>query len=199
MRLIWPSVAIVLLVFGNGNNVAHAASKSKADRPLFDAFQEFCVETDARFDVITKAVNAADFEIRKRTSASTNFPMPMSVTIWDMTFEGHKMMLNAGHTTEPAGPAMVTEVDNCGFSSSANEDRGIAELRKWAGPPSRASSTMTLYDFEVQGETRIPLKDEASRHAAQAAGHAWHLTIIDGKTNAQVTLSHDGPVHPKTN
>jgi hypothetical protein len=199
MRLIRSSAAMALLLFGNGNDPAYAASRPKTDRPLFEAFQEFCVDTEARLDVITKAVNAADFEIRKRTSASTNFPIPMSVTIWDMTFGGHKMTLNAGHSTEPDGPMMVTEVDNCGVWSSANEDGSIAELRKWAGPPSRSSSMVTNYDFEVQGETRVPLKDEVSRHSAQAAGRAWHLTIIDDKTNAQVTLSHYGAVHPRIN
>lgn len=173
--------------------------KSSTKMPMYDAFRKFCLDTGVQSEAIEKTVAISGIRFHKRGPSSTTNPMPMDLTMWDMDFEGHKLTLNAGHSTEPYGQAMVRKSTTCSIVSwDKNEDASIAALFKWAGISPTADQRrrgVTFYEFEVRGSAMLPLKDDDAGRLARAGGRTWLLTIIRGAPT--VTLAHYFPVAPR--
>ncbi|HEY4075336.1 MAG TPA: hypothetical protein VGM26_00255 [Rhizomicrobium sp.] len=171
----------------------HAAGA--ATMPLYDAFHTLCAATDAQPDLIAKAIKISPFKITPRTTASTPGPIPISVALWDMEVEGHKMSLAIGRSQEPMGTAMITDTQTCTVTSFGNEDASIGAIRKWAGLPGKGSD-LTLYEFQLQGGKRIALEHGDAEIAAKTEGRARHIAIITRSNLGSVMLSRYLPPHP---
>ena len=166
-------------------------ASSKGAIPLYDAFNSLCVATNTQPDLIEKAIKVSPFKITQRGSASTAKPIPMSTTLWDMAYEGHKMTLAIGESQEPLGTTMVTNTQNCTITSFSNEDASIDAIRRWVGLPgnSNKSPGVTLYEFQMQGSSRISLEGGDAEKIAKTEGRAWHIAIINGQNMGSVMLT----------
>ena len=172
---------------------------SSTPMPMYDAFRRFCLTTGAQPEAIEKAVMISGISFHKRGPTTTANPMPTGTTAWDMDFEGHRLTLNAGHSTEGDGTAMVQKGNSCSITSwNGDEKASVAALHKWAGI-SRAADrpirqgTLTLYEFEVRGTAMIPLKNDDAGRLAKTEGRTWLLTIMDNS----VMLAHYSPPFPR--
>ncbi len=172
---------------------------SSIQMPMYDAFRKFCLDTGVQSEAVEKAVTISGIKFHRRGPTSTANLMPMDLTMWDMDFEGHKLTLNVGHSTENFGHAMVQRSTACSIVSwGGNEDASIAALFKWAGISPTADQRrlgVTLYEFEVRGTAMVPLKDDDAGRLAKAEGRTWLLTIIGG--TPAVTLAHYFPPTPR--
>lgn len=173
--------------FGNDGSSAHRM-------PLYDAFRRFCLATGTQSEAIAKAVMLSRLPFHQRRAAATTEPVPMDMTGWDLDFEGHKLTLDAGHTVEPFGSAMLQKTTACTiFSWNNSEAASVAALHQWAGitrSPDSRQRRPTLYSFEVRGTAMIPLAEDETGRAAKAQGRAWLLVITQSANRASVALSH---------
>ncbi|MDR3528457.1 MAG: hypothetical protein P4L57_14390 [Rhizomicrobium sp.] len=174
---------------------------SSTRMPMYDAFRRFCLTTGAQAEAIEKAVIISGIQFHKRGPAATVDPMPMDTTAWDMDFEGHQLTINAGHTTEPHGSAMVQKSNTCTINSwHSNEEASVTALHKWAGISPSADQRrrgLTLYAFEVRGTIIVALEDDDAGRLAKAQGRTWHLMIQQSASGAAVMLTHNSLPFPR--
>ena len=60
------------------------------DPPLFAVFKAFCVDTGVSPDAVKSAVEAAGGK-QHAPPGATAWPVPMTVTTWDITKGGHSL------------------------------------------------------------------------------------------------------------
>lgn len=164
---------------------ALASPATTQDTPMVWAFQHFCADESFTLDEARLAIALAGGKQRGPT-ATTRFPLPMSVTFWDITIGGRKIEIALGGERMAAGPHGVADMGACTVYANGSDDAGIAALRRWAAiAPSMTPAPKTVvYRFTSEQGRHIPVPDS---EAAGAAGHIWQLTLIGGKS-ANVTL-----------
>jgi hypothetical protein len=165
------------------------------DPPLFAAFKVFCADTDASPDAVKSAVEVAGGKQHAPPSA-TEWPFPMTVTIWDITAGGHSMSVSAG--TQQVSPIQNRPEENsnsCTVRSFVNEDASIEAIRNWVGvPPTYVSpDNPIIYYFDYQqlgpGRSALPA-DKIAYGTAKVEGRTWSLVVLQSQDGASVQLVH---------
>lgn len=181
-------VAVCLVLGGR-------AQAQDAEPPLFSAFKTFCADAGADPDQVKLAVEMAGGKAHNPPGGSTDKPWPMTVMSWDVTVQGHRMILSIGTAHPPRGPDKVSNTTNCVINSLDDESASMEALREWAGVP--RDPTMPFpeyYNFRRKGAAHVPAAGEAGLAEEE---ESWQLVLI-GKNSLQ--LAHwMAPTPRKTN
>ena len=161
------------------------ATTKTEDTPMVWAFQHFCADETFTPDEARLAIALAGGK-QRGPAASTRSPLPMSVTLWDITIGGHKLGIALSAERMPAGPHGVADMAACTVDANGPDDAGVAALRRWAAiaPSMTPSPRIAIYRFTSEQGRHIPVP---AADAGSAAGHVWQLNVTDGKF-ATVTL-----------
>jgi hypothetical protein len=165
------------------------------DPPLFAAFKAFCVDTGASPDAVKSAVEAAGGK-QHAPPGETAWPIPMTVTTWDITTDGHSLNVSAG--TQQAAPVQNRPEENsnqCIVNSFVNDDESIEAIRNWVGVPpaniSRGNPTIYFFDYQESGSARSALPTAKIAHdMAKVEGRIWSLVVLQSQDGASVQLVH---------
>lgn len=189
-----------------------AAGAPKPDLPLFTAFKTFCVDTGAKPDAVSAAVVEAGGTRHNPPGGSTenstlpSTPFPMALAMWDVTVDGHRMMVSTG-TAFPsrdarfAGRANI-DFDSCTINSWGNEDASVAVIGNWAGvpptikPEATVTYSLAQYEFQMVGSIHRPVAGQADRLSANTEGRDWGLVLQGSARGASVMLTHILPKPP---
>jgi len=186
---IFSLIAIVAIA------ISPAAQAQDNGEAFYDAFKALCADTAAQPNSVKMAVEAAPFTApHYPSSTSTTIPFPMTVTGWDINWNGHKFTVNSGTSRAPYGMGQVRDSISCAISSHSDEDTSVATIRKWVGiqpdPNSHSQPGITLYSFREDGSTRMAIIGDAAAKSASTEGRTWLLTIIQQSNVASVQLVH---------
>ena len=145
------------------------------ETPMAWAFQHFCADESFTLDEARLAIAVAGGKQHGPT-VSTRFPMPISITFWDIVIRGQKVGISLGGQRVPAGPG-VADMVTCTVSANGKDDAGIADLRKWAAvaPSMTPARGIAVYRFQSEGGKHIPVPD-----AGNGDGRVWQLDLIGG-------------------
>jgi hypothetical protein len=179
---------LIVLIITNG---AHAQNASV---PFYDAFTTFCSNTGATPDLVKAAVEAAPLSHLSGAPGSTTFPYPMTVTNWNVNWNGNNYTVASLTARSPYGPNQIMESNSCTITSRADDDASVAAIRKWVGvqpnPSSRPDSGITYYDYREDGSLRVATISDAAVKSAETAGKAWTMTVILQPGFVSVQLVH---------
>ena len=195
--------------------MALPASAAKPDLPLFTAFKAICIDTGAKLELVSAAVQAAGGTPHYPNSGSTEYAalpdgaFPKSLVVWDVAVEGRRMMVFAGgdHTSRDQGVQSdgTDDFDSCQIDSDADEDASVAALRAWAGVAVQFEAvisrdaegnpeiTQTHFQFQKAGSAHKPIANKAERLAVRAKGRYWAFDIVRSPKTVSVTLIHSLP------
>ena len=127
------------------------------DPPLFAVFKAFCVDTGASPDAVKSAVEAAGGK-QHAPPGATAWPVPMTVTTWDITTGSHSLNVSAG--TQQVAPVQTRPEENsnqCIVNSFVNDDESIEAIRNWVDVPpaniSRGNPIIYFFDYQELGST----------------------------------------------
>jgi hypothetical protein len=206
--------------------VALAASAARGDDarpsakpPLFAAFQSFCIDTGAEPGAVQKAVEAAGGVPHHPFGGSTDAgtlpgaPFPMTLFIWDVVVQGHKLIVaaSASYPTRDvrmAGRRGVFDFDTCTIDSFANDDAGAKAIRDWVGVPPLDESTnphddklapdvtQSHFEFQTVGSVHKAVTGLSERLSASAEGREWSLTLLHDPRSVGVQFMHALPKSP---
>jgi len=161
------------------------------DEPFYAAFKTLCADTGAKPDLVKRAVEAMPFAApHSHSGASTTIPYPMTTASWDINWNGHKYIVSIDTSHVPYGPDRKLESVSCSALSFADEDAGLAAIRKWVGiqPDPNSSSGITFYNYREDGSARVAILGDAAVESAIAEGSAWLLTVRQQPNIASVQL-----------
>jgi hypothetical protein len=126
-----------------------------------------------------------------RPEATTDFPYRMYVAGWNVTVQGHKLLIGAGGARAPNGPNMMQDNVSCSVLDYDSNGAARAELNQWmAIAPSVSGPNSVIYDFEWDGLKHGPIPGGKAFRADSNAGKAWELTITGSGKFASVMLMH---------
>ena len=150
------------------------------------AFQHFCADETFTLEAARLGIALAGGKQRGPTTV-TRFPLPISVTFWDVMIGGHKIGIALGSQadTNPSVQHMVA----CTVTADGRDVAGIAGLRKWAAiAPSMTPSPQTvIYRFKSEGGKHVAVGNDEAGQVDSYAGKVWQLTLLSGKSTT-VTL-----------
>ncbi len=176
-------------------SLASTAQAQPKSSPLFAAFESFCADPDMTPQEVRMAVLVAGGKARG-APGSTDVPQPMYVSGWDVTVQGQTFLVTAGGVCAPHGPNMIQDTVSCSVVGDDSDGAALEELKHWVtGAPSSPGSP--FYDFEWDGQKRVPVPDGEAFRADNDAGKVWGLNIVGGGKHANVMLSHSLKPTPK--
>lgn len=157
--------------------VVHA----QEDPPLFAAFKAYCLKAGGDPEQVKLAVEMRGGKLAEHPGGATDTPWPMTVTNWDITTHGHKMILSVGTSHPPRGG----DSTNCVIDSFSDETDSMEALRKWAGVPRDPNHTFPeFYNFYLDGGAHKAIQDTDAFRVAAKNGNIWSLALI-GKSSLQ--------------
>ena len=165
------------------------------DPPLFAVFKAFCVDTGASPDAVKSAVEAAGGK-QHAPPGATAWPVPMTVTTWDITTGSHSLNVSAG--TQRVAPVQNRPEENsnqCIVNSFVNDDESIEAIRSWVGVPpaniSRGNPIIYFFDYQELGAARSTLPTaKIAYDMANVEGRIWSLVVLQSQDGASVQLVH---------
>jgi hypothetical protein len=182
---------------------------SPSDLPLYAAFKMFCVNTGAKPEAVKAAVEAAGGRPHTPPGGATDSPFPMTVSSWNVTVNGHNMVVGAG-TAYPSrkfenAKLRNGDFDSCTVDSYSNEDESISAIVDWVGVPGDVSTNppsskytpglkLHFYGFQTIGRNHAPAAGE-QQTAATNEGRYWTLVLMQDQRSASLQYTH---THPKS-
>jgi hypothetical protein len=162
-----------------------------ADPPLFAAFKQFCVDTQAKPDAVKSAVLAASGKTIASGETSKKAPVAAGGSSWNLTVQGHRLTVTAGTLHTPvAGKMPATDGITCAITDSGGDSAGAAAIGAWAGVPATAevSGVFGTYSYQDKNGTHQSVKSPET--AVKDPEGLWNLTLSQiGKLTA-VNLAH---------
>jgi hypothetical protein len=188
MRRFGAGLALAIFVSGMGTG---ALAK---DAPLFSAMQTFCLLTGAKPAAVKAAVEAAGGLIETPTT-STSFPIPMSVTIWKVTYAGQPLRVTSGVQRAPGQPALNSE--SCTVDEFIRDKASVANIANWlAVKPTvfRNEIAVDFFMFEFVGDqSRAAPSENDAFLKDREEGRIWQLTLSQSAKGESAQLMHFQP------
>ena len=168
--------------------ISLAARARPQPSPFFAAFHRFCADPGMSPQKIRLAVEAAGGKL-VGAPGSTDVPQPMYVAGWNVMMQGHSFLVTAGGVRAPRGLNMIQNSVSCSVVGDDSDGAALEELKHWVmvAPSSPGSP---FYDFEWDGQKRVPVPTGEAFRADNDAGKVWGLNIVGGGKHANVMLSH---------
>ncbi len=179
-----------------------AGPAAAADASLFDAFQKYCVATNAEIDAVAAAVgrdHAIPDEINVEVKPGSKMLQ------WDIPNLDYALSVTvvAGEPGSSMPPGTHSAV--CTVLGKTDATTSLAALRAWVGiPPGEQTSVKGVvtykYAFVQQGNTHtaLPFGSDPAFDDAVEHGGAWRLVAMGNPSDGFFALSHYF-VPPSTN
>jgi hypothetical protein len=155
-------LAVVALFF-----LAGSAGAQNTDPPMFSAFRQFCVVTDAKPSAVKSAIEGAGGILRTASDAPeySGSNVEIITTTWDYTTDGTSMVVTVrAHRVLGSGPTGEMTDEFCGIRSNANEDASVDALIHWIGvPPIHAQRKSYISPFAQDPSAPDARRDVASQ------------------------------------
>jgi hypothetical protein len=158
------------------------AQAQAQESPFYAAFKAICGDTGADPERAKAVIAAAPFP-KKIDPPIASSLFPLTLTDATIDWSGHRLSIQASMGHMPVGGGVSTDIVMCSVMSSANEDAGLAAVRKWIGlePTSTTALVkMTDFDYRQDGSMRTPITSDAASNAAIAEGKYWSVRLTAG-------------------
>ena len=167
-----------------------------ADTPLFDAFQKYCISTNAQIDAVAAAVNR-DHGVPGKITADVKPGTRMLK--WDIPGLDYALTITVGNGEPgPSTPLLKSHSAVCSVFGKTDATGSLAAVRKWVGlPPEKQTNGKDVdqvrYAFAQQGNKRtaLPLPPNPAFDDTAKSGGAWLLVAMGNTHEGFFLLSHN--------
>jgi len=182
------SLGSAIMVFGTFSGAAAAANAS-----LFDAFQKYCVSTNAQVDAVAAAVGR-DHGVPERITVDVKPGTRMLA--WDIPGLDYWLAVNV--VDGAAGPSLPpgTHSAVCVAVEKKDATGSLTALREWIGlSPNKQTtgkgSIIYEYAFTLHGSEHIAQSSDPALFAeAVKNGGAWRLMAGGSEAGGSIALAH---------
>jgi hypothetical protein len=162
-----------------------------ADQPLFAAFKQFCVDTEAKPDAVKAAALAASSKSVGSVATTKTAQASAAGNAWSLVFQGHHLTVTSGTVHTPAAGKMPpTDSVTCAIADSGGDNAGASAIGAWAKVPASAEvqGIFGTYTYQEKNGTRAPVK--APETAVKDPAGLWNLTLSQVGQVTVVNLAH---------
>ncbi|HXL98828.1 MAG TPA: hypothetical protein VN932_02785 [Rhizomicrobium sp.] len=165
--------------------VAQTTHAQSQIRPLFDAFTTFCVDTRAEPGAARVAVEAAGGKPHTPPGGAASIlkgAVSMTFTSWDVTVDGHKMLVTTGTAYASRQSKTAQDLDDCNIFSGSNEDASIEAIRGWV-------DVQPLWTDTAPHDNKLAPDFALYEYAFQRDGREWSLFLGRDPTSGSLQLT----------